>query len=202
MTISELLKRIAAAYPGFDTKAAETWAPVFRARLDKHAGEALQDACVAVLAGFKPTTRQPFPIPFDFEAHLPGKLDLPSSGPSLDVKGHGERKRHLMAEWRSAQGERGAGGVPEVLRALEHIAGPIADAQAWTRSEAPLRLTKTQLRLAQHRAISQRRRVEYGPPGRDPEAWWEQIAGIAARWGIRTTREEWETTTPERRQAA
>jgi hypothetical protein len=206
MTVTELLKRMAGAYPSFDSKAGETWAPVFRAHMDRHEGERLEKAYVAVLGNFRPTTRQPFPIPADFEAHLPsGKLRVipGGAGPAIDVKGHGEKSRRIMAEWRLAQGNRGANGVREIMRALEFIAEPLADLKAWTKNDdAPLRLTRKQLVLAQHRAISQQRRIEFGPPGKDPDAWWEQISAIAQRWGIETEREEWTSDPPQQQQAA
>jgi hypothetical protein len=203
MTVFDLIARIIAAYPGATAEAMKTFAPVFHARLRQYEGAVLEDAATAVLGAFKPTTRQPFPIPADFEAHLPaGGLKLPAGGPALDVKGHGDRTRRIMAEWRAAQGQRGTNGVREVLRALEFIAEPLASQKAWANDPEPLRLTKAQLKLAQHRAISQQRRIEHGPPGKDPDLWWEQVAGIAARWGIETTRDEWTTDTPARQDMA
>lgn len=99
--------------------------------------------------------------------------------------------RKLMAEWRAGQGSRAANGVPEVMRALEFIAQPIADMEARKESPQPVVLTRKQVRIAQHRAISVQRRIEHGPPDMPLEAWWEQISAIAARWGIATTQEEW-----------
>lgn len=102
-----------------------------------------------------------------------------------------ERRRLTIAEWRQAQGIRGAAGVPEVLRALEFIA---QQEVTNIRDGEPLRLTAKQLRIAQHRAISQERRrmTKHAPVTSDPELWWEQIKGIAARWNIATEREHWE----------
>jgi hypothetical protein len=53
-------------------------------------------------------------------------------------------------------------------------------------------LSAQQVRLAEQRAISQRRRAEHGPPERlSGEAWWTQISAIAARWKVATSIDEW-----------
>ena len=102
-----------------------------------------------------------------------------------------ERRRLTIAEWRQAQGIRGANGVPEVLRALEFIAQQQVH---MVRDGEPLRLTAKQLRLAQHRAISQERKrmTKDAPVPDDAELWWEQIKAIAERWNIKTERADWE----------
>lgn len=109
----------------------------------------------------------------------------------------------IMDEWRTEQGHRGSKGVLEVLRALEFIALPIAEVYARQTEHQPLRLTGKQLKLAQHRAISQKRRAEFGDMPADPDTWWGQIESIVARWGIATTRADWEATTkPDVQEAA
>lgn len=105
-----------------------------------------------------------------------------------------ERRRLTIAEWRRAQGERGANGVPEVLRALEFIA---RQEVANVLDGDPLRLRKQHLMIAQHRAISQQRKAEHGEPPADVELWWEQISAIAARWGIETKRSDWTKDKPK-----
>jgi hypothetical protein len=198
MTVTELLDRILAAYPGANPEAMATYKPVFFARMRQHEGEKLEEAATAVFGVFKPTTRQPFPIPGDFEAHLPtNKLRLVSSGPGLDVPGHSGKTRRIMAEWRLSQGNRGANGVRDVMRALEFIAEPLAAQKAWKDDPEPLRLTKAQLKIAQQRAISQQRRIDHGPPSKDPDVWWSQIDAVARGWGIETTREEWTNDQPQ-----
>lgn len=204
MTVDELLDKLARAFPAFNARALETWAPVYRAALEKHEGPALRDAFMDVLSSFQGGKNKTlFPTVADFAARLPdGRLKLPSNGPALDIRGHSSRANSLMSVWRAGQGLRGSKGVREVLLALEFIARPIAENSAWSENPEPIVLTMKQLKLAQHRAISQQRRAEHGPPGKDPEIWWEQISGIAKRWGIETTREEWETTTPTTKQEA
>jgi intein/homing endonuclease len=103
-----------------------------------------------------------------------------------------------MDDWRAGQGQRAAKGIPELMRALEFIARQVADGQSWSADPQPVSLTRKQVKTAWHRAISQRRRAEYGPPGKSPDEWWEQISSIAARWGIETNRAEWEQTSKVR----
>lgn len=99
-----------------------------------------------------------------------------------------ERRRAVMNEWRTNQGERGAAGVPEVLHALEHIASRRAASVA---EGERLRLGARDLRLAQHRAISQQRKRLHGEPPASGDVWWEQISAIAAGWGIVTAQADW-----------
>ena len=103
--------------------------------------------------------------------------------------------RRLMDEWRAGQGKRASKGVPELMRALEFIAQQVADGESWKANPSPISLTRKQVRTAWHRAVSQRRRAEHGPPGGNADAWWEQIDAIAKRWGLEMTRDEWETAT-------
>lgn len=200
MTIDELLEKLAHAFPSFNARALAVWAPVFRANLERHEGAALRDAFHAVLSSFSVTkSKSLHPVPADFIGHLPSMHPkLPSSGPALDVRGHRTRMNSLMSMWRAGQGLRGSKGVEEVLRALEFIAQPIAEAAAWSENPEPVQLTGKQLRLAQYRAVSQQRRIEHGNLPRNADDWWSQISAIAERWGIQTTREEWTTPTPER----
>lgn len=206
MTVIELLAAILKQYPGATTEALASFKGTFYKRLQPHEGERLRSAADEVFGTFKPKHAQPFPIPVDFEQHLPSlRLDLGSVGPALDVNGHGDRTRRIMAEWREAQGKRGANGVLEVLRALEFIAEPIASQQAWKGDNTPpLRLTAKQLRLAQQRAISQERSRTHGPimPSLKADHWWEQIEAIGRNWNIPMNRAEWESKTKTQAEAA
>lgn len=194
MTVTDLLQRILDAYPGATPESMATFKPVFYARLKRHEGEVLEEAATEVLGTFKPTTRQPFPIPLDFEKHLPsGPKAERGKVKSLDIDGHRQRKVEILAEWRAGQGDRAAKGVREVMRALEFVAEPIADVMAWDEQPGQLLLKRGEVKTAQHRAISQQRRVLHGPPTANADVWWEQISAIAEQWGIETTREEWTT---------
>lgn len=203
MIVSDLLKRMLAAYPGFDAKAGETWAPVFRARLSRHEGNALETAAIEVLGSFKPTTRQPFPIPADFEAHLPsGKLDLPAETPKLDFAARDQKLAQIMGDWRNRQGLKSSKGVAEVMRALEEMAKPLATTMAWKPGDHRLILDADQLRIAKQRAVSYRRLIEFGQIPKSADAWWDQIDTIQRRWGIELTRSDWTTDTPSAKEAA
>jgi hypothetical protein len=193
MTVTELLKQIIAVYPGASPEAMRAYKPVFQARLAAREGPALANAATEVFAGFRPKYAQPFPIPADFEAALPAPAAprAPLAGRPIDARRHGERVAELVADWRRRV--RGVPPVaPEVGRALEAIAHELARDAAWRREPGPIVLTARQVRLAEQRALSLRRRAEHGPPeqlGR--EAWWAQIAAIAARWKVATSPEEW-----------
>jgi len=108
----------------------------------------------------------------------------------------------LMDAWRADQGKRASNGVREVMRALEFIAQPIAEMEARKEFPQPVVLSRKQVRIAQHRAISAQRRIEQGPPDMPLEVWWEQIAAIAQRWGIATTREDWTAKTSDKAREA
>jgi hypothetical protein len=87
---------------------------------------------------------------------------------------------------------RSVDAVPEVRRALETIALEVADAAAWRENSKPIALSDKQRRLAEQRAISLQRCVEFGPVSQvDAEAWRAQISTIAARCNVATTLEEW-----------
>ena len=87
---------------------------------------------------------------------------------------------------------RSVDAVPEVRRALETIALEVADAAAWRENSKPIALSDKQRRLAEQRAISLQRYVEFGPVSQvDAEAWWAQISTTAARCNVATSLEEW-----------
>lgn len=200
MTVAELLDRIAAAYPGATPEALKTFKPVFAARLRQHEGPALAEAATAVLGAFKPTIRQPFPIPHDFEVQLPARTLRLSHGPrKLDLAARNERLRLLVHTWRERQGRKAARDAPEVLRAMEYLATLQASVASWHDEPRPIVLTHDELRLARHRAISQQRRLEFGPnPPPSPALFFDQVRTIAERWGIATTIEDWTAKTSER----
>ena len=196
MTVTELLLKLGSAFTLFRASG-EVWAPVFRARLERHEGAALQKAFLDTLASFHPGARQPFPLPADFEQHLPHNLPQPTSRAAarLDFKARADRAQALMAEWHREQGERAARGVPEIATALGDIAWPLARRAAWSAHPPALRLTRGQVRLAHQRALSQQRCREQGTPPRDGEAWWAQIDAIAARWSLDTDPDDWRRET-------
>jgi hypothetical protein len=199
MTVTELIDRILAAYPGASPEAMATFKPVFYARFSKREGEHLRAAFEATLAEFKPTMRQPFPVPINFENHMPsGKLDLGRDrAAKLDLDGRKRRADRLFTDWLAGQGTRAARGNPAIRRALENVARPIADVLGWDENPEPLHLTREQMVLACQRAISFERLLRYGQPPRDRNRWWEQITTIAAEWEIQISPEWWDKQTAE-----
>jgi hypothetical protein len=187
MMVKELLERIVVAYPGASPEAMRAFKPVFHARLGEREGPALAQAAAEVLASFRPKYSQPFPIPADFEAALPELPRALPAGRAIDLRRHAEHVGRLIDEWR-----RSVRVQPEVRRAMEHIAHELAHDAAWRGETKPIVLTARQAKLAEQRALSLQRRVEHGPPERFTfEAWWTQIATIAERWNVATSREEW-----------
>lgn len=193
MTVEELLRRISAMYPGASPEALAGYKPVFLARLKHREGPHLEDAAITVFGSFKATSRSPFPIPAEFEAHLPAKVvgKAGTDGPPLDWEGRAKRYPSLLAEWSVKQGQPAAKGIPEVYLALRDLAEPLLLQAAWHRDARPVYLTRDQLRIARQRALSQRRLAEFGGMPKDPTAWWSQIDQIQQRWGITLTMGEW-----------
>jgi len=200
VTVDELLRRILAAYPGATPEAMATFKPVFYARLKGREGPHLAEAATAVLASFKPTMRQPFPVPAQFEAEMPERVSsMGKGGKKLDIPARNERMMRLLEQWWERQGDRASKGVPEVARALRHIASLHASFRSWSDNPAAIVLTVEELQQGRHRAISQQRRIEFGGvPPRSPEVFFDQVQQIASRWQISTRIEDWTAKTGER----
>lgn len=199
MTVSQLLEFLSAAFPAFNASAAGAWAPVFRARLVRHEGPNLAKAYADVLGSFTVKgSKSLFPVPADFEAHLPNlKRDMgkDEAGKPIDLAGRKRRADSLFANWRAGQGTRASKGNPALMRALEDMARPLADILGWNENPEPLVLTRDQLKIVAQRAISFERMQRYGQPPRDPAKWWEQIQSVAAGWDIHITPEWWDKET-------
>jgi hypothetical protein len=202
MTVDELLEKLANAFPAFNARALSAWGSVFRANFARHEGEPLKAAYMAVLSSFSVAkSKALFPVPADFEPHLPGgHPKIRSNTPALDFPSHGDRTRRLMAEWREGQGRRESGGNPEIMLALEHMAEPLANLWGWAENPEPIRLTVKQILIVQQRAISSERRRRFGAMPRYNETWWDQIEQVAASWNIAVRWEDWgRGQKPERR---
>lgn len=180
MTVTELLDRIIAAYPGATPEAMKTYRPVFFARLQRHEGAALTDAAGEVLAAFRPKYGQQFPIPVDFEAHLPsGRLNLPEEGHSIRqaLKDRDDRKRRVFAAWHSGQGAKIKAARPiAVYSACLHLAAGLSK-----RSDRVL-LTAEQIVTCEERALSGARVAIFGALPRTNEEWDEQREQVKAGW--------------------
>ncbi len=77
MTVDELLAKLAMAFPAFNAGAVEAWAPVFRARFGHREGPKLADAYEQTLGEFSvKKNKSLFPVPIDFEAHMPSLRNI------------------------------------------------------------------------------------------------------------------------------
>jgi len=185
VTVSDLLARIIAAYPGATTEAMKTFKPVFYARLQRHEGDKLEEAATAVLAAFRPKFGQPFPIPADFETHLPsGKLDLgrgsSDAGPPIRqwLADRDARRKQIHGDWVNGQGAKIKANRPHaVYTACSMMAMDVA-ANAGDR----LVLTAEQIATCEEQALSRARVEMFGPPPKSEEAWKDQRAQVRQAW--------------------
>ncbi len=196
MTVDELITAILTAYPGANPDAMATFSPVYRARFGKREGPHLRAAFETTLAEFKPKYGQPFPVPADFERHMPSlKREADNGkdgGPPIDLPGRKRRADSLYASWQAGQCRRADKGNPLLRKALENIARQVADVMGWDENPPPLVLSHAQLKTACQSAISLERRHRYGHQlPKDKHVWWQQIASIATEWNIQNVTPEW-----------
>lgn len=188
MTVHELLQRIAGAYSGATPEALGSFKPVFYSRLKHYEGPELEAAATEVLGSFRPKFDQKFPIPVDFETHLKRKTDKPKEDPPIrrDLDERSTRRSRNIQGWIEGQGRKIKSARPTqvynacLIMVMEHASRP-----SWRH------LSTDQIRMCEHRAISQERVKRHGPPPKLTEHWWPQIEGIAAEWGIATTLADW-----------
>lgn len=182
MTVTELLARIIAAYPGATTEAMKTFKPVFYARLQKFEGDKLDEAANAVLGSFKPKFGQPFPIPADFEAHLPsGKLDLGSDGgPPIRqwLADRDARRKRNYEEWANGQGAKIKANRPHGV----YSACALMAMELSPKRRDRLVLSAEQIALCEEQALSRARVEMFGPPPKSDEAWRAQLDQVRAAW--------------------
>ena len=187
MTVDDLIMAMRKAFGLFDDAAEESWGPVFRRQLRQHEGKALNAAWLATMAAFKPSGRQVFPIPIDFETHLPKsprKFD-PKMGRKLDFDGHKARALELVDRW--AKRERPkieeSHGPIVAQRCLDEVRR-IAEGRAWhvpKDGEEPqwIELADEHVALCESAVVSSERNFLYGAHSlhaHDPHDWLEQTA--------------------------
>ncbi len=183
MTVDELLKRLAHSYSAFTAERVEHWGPVFRARFGHREGPKLEDAFTEVLATFQPKNTKPFPIPIDFEAHMPSLKNIKSAEtpirPLLE-------ERHLRAQrlfdiWHSSQGLKIKGARPYPVYASCML-------EAYARAKAArtdadfVRLSVEDIARCEQRAVTCERVHRFGALPRLPDVWEAQCAEIRADW--------------------
>jgi hypothetical protein len=106
-----------------------------------------------------------------------------------------------LNHWKAGQGARiRENRPPEVYSACEHVA------RQWAPVRDPLILDADELGNAVKAAIcGERCKLHPGPVEKiSADDFWDQINSIAERWGIKTTRDQWESTTkkPDQKAAA
>ncbi|HEY1034997.1 MAG TPA: hypothetical protein VGE09_08450 [Pseudoxanthomonas sp.] len=185
MTVSELLARIIAAYPGATTDAMKTFKPVFYARLQRHEGDKLEEAATAVLGSFRPKYGQPFPIPADFEAHLPsGRLDLGKgsgdAGPPIRqwLADRDARRKRNYEDWTNGQGAKIKANRPHAVYSACVLMATELAAQRRDR----LVLSAEQIARCEEQALSRARVEMFGPPPKSDEAWRAQLDQVREAW--------------------
>lgn len=179
MTVSELLERIMAAYPGATPEALKAFKPVFYARFRHREGPALEAAALEVLAAFRPKFDQKFPIPADFEPHMP--VTHPEVPGDLAIRAELDERanrRHVnIQRWMEGQGAkiRAARAQPVyaacLMMAMEHCARA-----SWRY------LSPEQIEECEMRALSTARVKMFGPLPKTNEAWDSQLSQVRAAW--------------------
>jgi hypothetical protein len=179
MTVSELLTAILRAYPGASPEALETFKPVFRARFDRREGPHLAQAFTDTLASFKPTARQPFPIPADIEAHMPVIHATSDSGGSIRKLLEDRKARALVAyaDWYRGQGLKIKSARPRPV-----FDACVLEAVALSGIRSPLILKADEIALCEQRALSAARVAKFGRLPVKTEEWESQRAQILADW--------------------
>jgi hypothetical protein len=192
VTVSDLLARIIAAYPGATQDAMKTFKPVFYARLQRHEGDKLEEAATAVLAAFRPKFGQPFPIPADFEAHLPsGKLDLgrgtSDAGPPIRqwLADRDARRKQVHGDWLNSQGAKIKANRPHAVYSACNLMALELAAHRRDR----LVLSAEQIATCEEQALSRARVEMFGPPPKFEEAWQAQCAQVREAWAANQQRE-------------
>lgn len=184
MNVAELLDRIIAIYPGATPEALASFRPVFLARL-QHRETHLESAANEVFATFQPKGNKPFPIPADFEAHLPSihatardAKDAPI-GPWLEARA--QRSESLYRDWHATQGAKIKAARP--LPVYGQCVLLVKDlANKATERTPRIQLTAEQIADCDQRAVSAARVAKFGRPPKDEETWRQQIAEVRADW--------------------
>lgn len=184
MTVTELLERILALYPGANPGAIAAMKPVFMARL-RHREAKLEDAANEVFASFQPRRDKPFPIPADFEAHLPSihaaARDEKDAPIRQWLEQRAQRSESLFRDWHANQGAKIKAARPlPVYGQCVMLAKDLANKA--TEQTPRIVLTAEQIADCDQRAVSHARVGKFGALPKSEEAWREQIAQIRAEW--------------------
>lgn len=186
MTVTDLLARIMAAYPGATTEALRTFVPVFHKRLGHREGDKLQDAADEVFAVFRPKFGAPFPIPADFEKHLPSIVTAAKAtgaeGPPIRewLEARAGRASKLYGDWVSAQGRK----IKEARHMSVYGACALEVMELCRRANERTQrviLSADQIAMCEQRALTSERAHRY-QPCKTEEEWLHQLSEIRADW--------------------
>jgi len=182
MTVADLLARLAAAFPAFNARAVEAWAPVFRARFGHREGSALAEAYAETLGAFSVAkSKSLFPLPADFEAHLPSRKPIRGDAAAIArlLAERQARARRLFAAWHAAQGVRIKAARPPavfaacVMEAIERCRGA-------TEATERVLLGDADIALCESRAVSAGRVHRFGRLPATNEEWRQQCQEVRA----------------------
>ena len=181
MTVAELLDRLSKAFPAFNSRAIEAWAPVFKARFGNREGPHLAAALTECMSTFEPKARgKLFPTPPDIEAAMPTLRTAADSNERpirALLNARTARATVNFADWFAGQGKKIKANRPQpvadacILEAL-HLAP----------NRTPLLLTAEEIATCEQRAISQARVAKFGRIPRKAEEREAQIAQIRIEW--------------------
>lgn len=199
MTVTQLLERLAGAFPAFNARAVEAWAPVFRAQFGKREGPHLADAFTACLASFDPKARNKlFPTPPDIEAQMPSLKHAEEGTPPIrdQLQRRTARAAVFLADWLTGQGAKiKAQRSPLLYAACFLEAMDQAKARALNERVSGIVLDQKTINLCFQRAISTERVKRFGRMPGDMHKHWLQLTEIATEWGLEITPEWWSADT-------
>jgi hypothetical protein len=183
MTVEELIARIIDAYQGATPEAMKSFKPVFLARLKHREGDKLDEATIEVFGSFKPKASQPFPIPADFEAHLPSLRDIKSGASPIGkmLEERHQRTRKLFEEWHTGQGLKIKSARPK------HVYGACA-LEVYERAKRAksdidqVILNAEDITRCEQSAVTSERIYRFGAMPQSPEIWQTQCDEIRAEW--------------------
>jgi hypothetical protein len=198
MTVFEMLDAILKRYAGADPESLASFKPVYYARFGKREGPHLQAAFDECCATFKPTARQPFPIPLDIEAHLPSLRHDGEGTPPIREKleRRSARAAVFLADWLAGQGGKiKAQRAPLLYAACFLEATDQARARALDDRVSGIVLDQPTINLCFQRAISTERVKRFGRMPGDMHKHWSQLVEIATEWKLDITPEWWSKDT-------
>ena len=182
MTVTELLERIIAMYPGANPEAIRGFKPVFLGRL-AHREARLEEAANEVFATFQASAKKPFPIPADFEAHMPSLSNVKSEGHSIrqELDDRHQRAASLFSDWHARQGLKIRGARP-----FSVYAACLLEVQDRCRRASPetprIQLTPEEIEDCEQRAVTSERAHRAGPIPKNADVWQAQCDEIRNDW--------------------